>query len=42
MDYNELIKEKTLLIKDLEELRTLRDYIIDKGVKEYGYEILES
>ena len=42
MNHDELIKEKTLLTNDLEELRNLRNYIIDNGVKEYGYELLES
>lgn len=41
-DYYELLDEKTLLVNDLEELRQLRNYIIDNEVKIYGFEVLES
>lgn len=41
-NYNELMKQKTLITTDLEELRHLRNQIIDKEVREYGYGLLES
>jgi len=40
--YDELKKEKMILIDDLEKLRVFRMNIIDNEVKEYGYEGLES
>lgn len=41
-NYDDLKKEKTLLLSDLEDLRIFRMMIIDKGVEEYGYGVLES
>lgn len=41
-NYNDLMKEKTQLMEDLEELLIFRNNIIDKEVEEYGYGLLES
>lgn len=41
-DYDELKKEKTLLMNDLEELKTFRSTIIDREIRKYGYGVLES